>query len=134
MRGSVGPALFFSSRSTTTDEFEMSYTRDNVSSGEEAILGFGDAHRSQAFLVIIRRAVDPHAHGIEAHRAGVIGLQQFGDDLYIGTTRVEPDVVIIRAENDWHSFVDCRGHRVRSRGQNRAGLHPSPVCVLPPIP
>jgi hypothetical protein len=61
-----------------------------MSSGEKPTQGFGDVRGSRAFFVIVRDVVDPCAHGVAPHCAGVIRLQQFRDGLHVGDARIVP--------------------------------------------
>jgi hypothetical protein len=42
-----------------------------------------------ARLVIINDVIDPRAHRIAVHLAGIVRLQQFRDDLHVGDARIE---------------------------------------------
>ncbi|MGA7632122.1 MAG: hypothetical protein WCB11_15275 [Terriglobales bacterium] len=46
---------------------------------EKPILNLGKFHGLAALLVIVRRAVDPRAHGI-APQPRIVGLQEFGSE------------------------------------------------------
>ena len=104
------------------------------SSDEEPILILGDLNRSRAFLVIVRHVIDPRAYGIATHNLGIVRLQQFRDDLRVIHARIEPEIVTLWVEDDWHSVVGGRGHGVRRGGQDRAGFNPIAACILPAVP
>jgi hypothetical protein len=76
--------------------------------------------------------IDPHAHGIASHRLGVLGLQQFRDDLHVGHAGIEPEVVTIWMKDHWDSVVDAGGHGIRRGGQNRARFDPWPSVFFQP--
>ena len=59
-------------------------------SDEKLVLSLGDLNRSCAFLIIIRYVIDSSAHGMAPHRAGIEGLQQFGDRRDVLHTRIKP--------------------------------------------
>ncbi len=73
---------------------------------EEPTLLFHDLYGSRAFLVVIGNVVDAAAHGITLHLAGVVGLQQFADRIYIPHPWIEPKVVPVWIEDHWHAVVD----------------------------
>jgi hypothetical protein len=47
------------------------------------VLSREEFDRSRAFLVIIRHVIFACAHGEKPHQSGIIGLQQFRDDLHV---------------------------------------------------
>ena len=101
---------------------------------EEPILSLDDLHRSRALLVIIRHMIDTTAYRVAPHFAGVVGLHEFRDDLHVSHSRIEPQVVAVRIEDDRHPVVDGRRHLVRGRCQDRACLDDLAACVPPAVP
>jgi hypothetical protein len=47
---------------------------------------------------------------------------------------IEPHVIIIWIENDWHSVVDGCRHRIRNRCQDRTRLYGFSTGLFPPVP
>ena len=88
---------------------------------EQRVLRLGDLHGARAILVIICNVVDPRADRIAPHQPCIVGLQQLRDDLHVGHPRIEPEIVRIGMENDWHTVMDARRHGIRGRGEDRAG-------------
>jgi hypothetical protein len=72
---------------------------------EQMILNLAEFHRLRALFVIIRYPVDPRAHWITAHLAGV-RLQQFSDRHYVLHSGIEPQIIAIGIEDDGHPVVD----------------------------
>ena len=72
-------------------------------------------HASRTFLVIINRAIDPTAYGIASHQPSIVGPQQFGHRRHVLRTQIEPKVVAVWIEDDWHSVVNrrCNGIGIR---------------------
>ena len=73
---------------------------------EETRLSLGEFHGCGAFLVVIGHVIDPSAYGIAPHQLGIIGLQHVGHRTRIVHSRIEPQVVAIRIENDRHAVMD----------------------------
>jgi hypothetical protein len=73
--------------------------------GKKSILNLGWFHGRGASFVIIRYAVDPRAHGIAAHYPSIIRLQQFGRRSHILHSGVEPQIVAVWIEDDWHAVA-----------------------------
>ena len=78
--------------------------------------------------------VDPRADGVTAHQPRIVWFQNFGQGGRIRESRIEPQVVLVLIENDWHSVVDGRRDGVGRRGQDRAGLYALASWVLPLLP
>jgi len=57
-------------------------------------------------LVVVAHVVDASAHRIAPHHAGIVGLQEFGRRSDIRHSGVEPNVVAVWVEDDWHSVLD----------------------------
>ena len=88
------------------------------------MLNLFEFHGCRALPVVVHHVIDPRADGVAPHEPIIIGLQQFGGCTHVRHPRIEPQVVVVGIKNDWHSVVDRGGHRVRGRGQDRAGLDP----------
>lgn len=73
---------------------------------EKTILNLGEFHGRGALFVVVHHVVDPCAHGIAAHQAGIEGLQKFRHRSHILHSRIEPEVIAVRVKDDWHSVVD----------------------------
>src|ERR1017187_554711 len=58
-----------------------------------------------ALLVVVRHAVDPSAHGKAPHPS-IEGLQQIGSRGRVPHSRIEPQVVAVWIEEDWHTVVN----------------------------
>jgi hypothetical protein len=101
---------------------------------EKPTLSLGKLHRLRAFLVVVPHMINPTAYGVAPHQPGIEGFQQFGRRTHILHSGIEPKVVAVWVKDHWHSVMDGRGHRVRGRGQNRAGLDPVAVRVFPAVP
>ena len=74
------------------------------------------------------------ADRVASHQLGVIRLQHVGHGFHVVHPRIEPQIVTVWIEDDWHSIMDGGSHSVWSRGQNRARLDPLPTRVFPAIP
>ena len=59
-------------------------------SDEEAILSLRNDHRLSTLLIVIFNSIDPHADRIAPHRIGIIGFQQFGYNVHLVISRIEP--------------------------------------------
>ena len=81
-----------------TDEIGTSY--------EYSILSKCEFHSSAASFVVARHGIDPSAHRIAPHQPSVEGLQQVGRRGHIRHSRIEPNVVGVWIEDDWHAVVD----------------------------
>jgi hypothetical protein len=103
-------------------------------SPEEPILNLGEFHGSRAGCVVVSDMIDPRADGEAPHQPSIVGLQQIGRRTDIPHPRIKPQIVAVWIEDDWHSVVDGRGHGIRGRGQDRAGLDPLPGLVPSAIP
>src|ERR1019366_8198031 len=77
---------------------------------KESILNLCKFHWYGALLVVVRHVVHPSADGIAPHQPSIAGFQQIGCRSYILHPRIEPQVVAVWIENDWHSVVDGCGH------------------------
>jgi len=75
--------------------------------GKKPILRVGKHDRSRTLLVVVRNMINPSAHGVAPHLAGVIGLQQIRDRMRVTHPWIEPQVVAIWMKDDWHPVVDC---------------------------
>jgi hypothetical protein len=73
---------------------------------EETILNLGEFHGCGAFFVVVRHAIDPSAYGIAPHQPSIVVLQSFRRRTHILHSRIEPQVVAIWIEDDWHAVVD----------------------------
>jgi hypothetical protein len=78
--------------------------------------------------------IDPRADGIASHQPCAVGFEQIGRRSHISHPRIEPEILAVWIENQWHAVADCGGQRVWSRSQNRAGLDPTAARVSPAIP
>jgi hypothetical protein len=58
---------------------------------------------------------------ISTCRGSIVGFQQFGCRAHMRHSWIEPQIVAVGVEDDWHSVMDSSGHGIRSRGQNREG-------------
>jgi len=47
---------------------------------------------------------------------------------------IEPQIVLVRRNDDGHAIVQVGDERIRSRGQDRTALDDLPVGTLPLIP
>jgi hypothetical protein len=102
--------------------------------GEKTILRVDNHHGSRAIFVIVRHVVDAAADGEAPHLAGIVGLQQFRDNLHVGHAGIEPQIVALAVEDHRHSVVDGCSNGIRHCGQNRARLDLLPLSVFPPVP
>jgi hypothetical protein len=73
---------------------------------EKPILNLREFHGTGAFLVIIGDVIEPRAHRIASHQPSIVGLHQFRDRRDVVHPRIEPEIIIIGSENDWHAVVD----------------------------
>jgi hypothetical protein len=98
MRGSDGrwPFSVSISRSKTTDNLEVSFTRIGVPYlAEKSTLSLGKFDLLTALFVIVPRAVNPRAHRIAPHLPGIAGFQQVGYGFDLCHARIEPQNIPI---------------------------------------
>jgi hypothetical protein len=89
----------------------LSWIRENDPDGPFSHLAtFG---KMPTFRVIVRGVVDPCAHRVRSHQPRIVGLQHLGHCTNITESRIEPQVVVISRETDWHSVVNHGCHSVR---------------------
>jgi len=96
-------------------------TRCRRSLREQCSLGrsFG-FNRPRALRVIVLHLVDPRAHRKAAHHARIVWPRHRGHRSHVSQSWIEPEVVIIFAENYWHAVVDGRCHSVWRARKTRA--------------
>jgi hypothetical protein len=95
-----------------------SVIRSGKSRKEELISGWGDFYRRRTFRVVICNEVDPTAHRVAPHHPGVVRLQHVGHRPHVVHPRIEPEIITVRVEDDWHPVVDTR----RPRGNYSGGI------------
>lgn len=88
----------------------------------------------RARRIIVHHGIDPGTHRKAPHKSRIARLQHFRHRPHIPHSRIQPNLVAPRFENDRHSIVDSRSHSIRRRGQNRAGLQHLAAWVSPAIP
>jgi hypothetical protein len=72
---------------------------------KESILNLRKLYGATAFFVIASHVNDPSAHGKAPHQPGDAGLQQFGRRADIAHPRIQPQVVAVCIEDDWHAVM-----------------------------
>ena len=100
---------------------------------EETSLSLCEFHRSRAFRIIIKCAINPRADRKTPHLLGIVGLQQFGRRNHILHSGIEPEFVAVWIENRWHSVMHRCGHADWRRtyisvGQGLGPLDGNGVC------
>jgi hypothetical protein len=74
--------------------------------GKEWLLILRNLHPLRTLHIIIPHMIDPRAYRVAPHEAGVVRLQKFGDRCNVLHSRIEPQVIAVWIENDWHPVVD----------------------------
>jgi hypothetical protein len=64
--------------------------------------------RLRAIRVIVLNVVDSRTHRISPHRCRIERLEHRRNPRQISEGRVQPEIVIVGLENDWHSVVNVR--------------------------
>jgi hypothetical protein len=72
--------------------------------------------------------------GYDLNQPGIEGSQQVGGGSDLCHARIKPQIVAVWIEDHGHAVVNGRGHGIRGRGENRAGLNPVAIGVFPTIP
>ncbi len=127
---------FYCDHSVTSADVRLSVGKatERYELRKEMILNDGGLHLSRAFLIIVNDRIYPTAHRITSHQPSIAGPQQVGHRGHIPQARIEPEIVAVFINDDWHSVVNRGCNAIRSRRQNRAGLQRFAVCVVPAIP
>lgn len=74
---------------------------------KETLLTLIEFDRRRTSLVVIGNVVEPAAHGIASHQPSIGRLQHVGHHSHVLQPRIEPQIVTVRVEDDWHSVMDC---------------------------
>ena len=73
---------------------------------EQPTLNLGDFYWRRTFFVVVSYVIDPTAHGKAPHLPSIERLQQFGRRSHVLHSGVEPKVVAVWIEDDWHAVVN----------------------------
>ena len=73
---------------------------------ENTTLHLGEFHGRGAGFVVVSHGIDPTAYGVAPHQPSIVGLQQFRRRNHVPHSRIEPHVVAVWVEDDWHTVVD----------------------------
>lgn len=93
-----------------------------------------DLHGCRAFRVVVSDLIDPCAYRIAPHQPSIVRFQKFRHNAHIFHSGIEPQVVSVWIEDDGHSIMYRRSHRIRVRSQDRTRFYPLPAGGFPAIP
>ena len=91
-------------------------------------------HGRRAIRVVVLHLVDPGAYWIATHDRSVEGLQHLRDRGWISESRVQPQIVVVGTQDDWHPVVNVGQERIWSGRQDGATLDHMALRASPSIP
>src|SRR5690348_3220549 len=91
-----------------------------------------DCWRNQGWIVI-GRGIDAGRNGISLHKIGGIWLQHFMPSIEARRI-VQPDFLVFRQENHWHSIMNWRDNFVWLACNDGEGANPITFRLFPVFP